>query len=131
MAFQRAWDSYKKYAWMQDEVAPITGRYKNGYNGWAATLVDSLDALVILGLEDEFQEVLRAVERIDFTTTAADEINVFETVIRYVGGFLGAYDLTNGTYPILLEKATQIADIMYCAFDTPNRMPQLKWEWTK
>ena len=129
--FKRAWDSYKKHAWMQDEVTPVSGKFRNGFSGWAATLVDSLDALVIMGMEDEFQQALKAIERIDFTTTAADEINVFETMIRYVGGFLGAYDLTNGKYPILLQKATRLADMMYCSFDTPNRMPQSRWEWTK
>ena len=129
--FKRAWKSYKDHAWLQDELTPLTGSYKNEFSGWAATLVDSLDSLLIMDMDDEFQEAVKAIERIDFTTTKADEINVFETMIRYVGGFLGAYDLTGGKYPILLQKAVQLADMLYCAFDTPNRMPQSRWEWTR
>ena len=94
-------------------------------------MVDSLDTLIIMGLDDEFERALKYVDRIDFTTTEANDINVFETTIRYVGGFMGAYDLTDGKYPVLLRKATQVADMLYDAFDTPNRMPQSRWQWTR
>jgi hypothetical protein len=36
--------------------------------------------------------------------------SVFETTIRYLGGFLSAYELTDYKYPVLLQKAQQIAD---------------------
>lgn len=38
-AFDKSWEAYKKYAWMKDEVTPLTGQFKNGFGGWAATLV--------------------------------------------------------------------------------------------
>ncbi|KAF7590461.1 hypothetical protein BBP40_002865 [Aspergillus hancockii] len=84
-----------------------------------------------MGLTDEFEDALEAIEQIDFSTTSVTQINIFETNIRYLGGFLGAYDLTNGSYPILLKKATEVADLIYGAFDTRNRMPQSRWEWTR
>ena len=40
--FTHAWNGYKKYAWLSDEVTPLTGGANNPFGGWAATLVDSL-----------------------------------------------------------------------------------------
>ncbi|KAI9367354.1 glycoside hydrolase [Aspergillus egyptiacus] len=130
-AFKHAWRGYKENAWLRDELSPLSGGYRDSFAGWAATLVDSLDTLVIMDLMDEFEEALQALKHIDFSTTESIQINVFETNIRYLGGLLGAHDLTDGNYPILLEKATEIADFLYGSFDTSNRMPQSRWEWTR
>lgn len=130
-AFKHAWKGYKHHAWLRDELSPLSGGHRTSFAGWAATLVDSLDSLVILGLDDEFEEALDALDRIDFYTTDSTQINVFETNIRYLGGFMGAYDLTDGAHPILLKKAVEVADMLYGAFDTSNRMPQTRWQWTR
>jgi len=130
-SFVHTWEGYKANAWMQDEVRPISGGHYTSFGGWAATLVDSLDTLWIMGMKDDFEQAVKAAAEIDFTTTATDILNVFETTIRYLGGFLGAYDISNGQYPILLEKATQLGDILYCAFDTPNHMPVTRWYWKR
>ncbi|OJD27568.1 hypothetical protein ACJ73_01047 [Blastomyces percursus] len=125
-SFIRAWDAYRSYAWMRDEVTPITKGSYDSFGGWAATLVDSLDTLWIIDLKDEFHEAVRAVANIDFTTTETEEINVFETTIRYLGGLLSAYDLSGEQS--LLTKATELGNILYAAFDTPNRMPVTHWK---
>ncbi|KAL3475627.1 glycoside hydrolase [Aspergillus californicus] len=130
-AFKHAWNGYRENAWLRDELSPLSGGFRNSFAGWAATLVDSLDSLIIMDLMDEFEEALQALEQIDFSTTDSIQINVFETNIRYIGGLLGAHDLTNGKYPILLKKATEVADFIYGSFDTRNRMPQSRWEWTR
>jgi Glycosyl hydrolase family 47. len=130
-AFMHAWDGYKSNAWMRDEVSPSSGRYVDSFSGWGATLVDSLDALVIMGLDKELHVALEALEHIDFTTTFTRQVNVFEIVIRYLGGFLAAHDLTEGKYPILLQKAVELGEMIFNCFDTHNRMPQMRWEWSK
>ncbi|KAI9037907.1 glycoside hydrolase family 47 protein [Aspergillus affinis] len=130
-AFKHAWKGYREHAWLRDEVSPLSGNFRETFAGWGATLVDSLDSLVILGMQHEFEEALEALDHIDFTTTHAVQINVFETNIRYLGGFLGAYDLTNGSYPILLKKAIEVAELLYGSFDTRYRIPQSRWEWTR
>jgi len=130
-AFMHAWNGYKSHAWMRDEVSPSSGRYEDSFSGWGATLVDSLDALVIMGLDKELEIALEALEHIDFTTTFSHEVNVFEIVIRYMGGFLAAHDLTEGKYPILLQKATELGEMIFNCFDTHNRMPQSRWDWSK
>lgn len=130
---QRAWNGYRTYAWMHDELSPVTKFYRDPFCGWAATLVDSLDTLWIMGMKEEFDEAAHAVKKIDFTySTQRMDIPVFETVIRYLGGLLAAYDVSgghDGKYQMLLEKAEELAEILYGAFDTPNRMPILYYQW--
>lgn len=123
------WNGYKEHAWLKDELAPISGSYTNTLGGWAATLVDSLDTLWIMDFKDEFEEAVGALQQLDFSSADGDELNIFETTIRYLGGFLGAYDVSNGQYPALLDKAVELADMLYVAFDTPNRMPITRWHW--
>lgn len=130
-SFQHSWGGYKKYAWLKDEVTPVSANYNNPFGGWAATLVDSLDTLWIMGLEADFKLAVTAVDAIDFTTTQARDINVFETTIRYLGGFLAAYELSGKEYPTLLAKATVVGELLLGAFDTPNRMPVSRWDWRK
>ncbi|KAJ5090224.1 hypothetical protein N7532_008908 [Penicillium argentinense] len=130
-AFLHAWNGYKNHAWMRDEVSPSSGRYQDSFSGWGATLVDSLDALVIMGLDDELEVALDALEQVDFTTTPSSSVNVFEIIIRYMGGMIAAHDLTNGKHPILLKKAVELGEMIYNAFDTHNRMPQMRWEWSR
>ncbi|KAH7012435.1 glycosyl hydrolase family 47-domain-containing protein [Microdochium trichocladiopsis] len=129
----RAWKGYRKYAFGHDELSPVTKKYRDPFCGWAATLVDSLDTLWIMGLKDEFEEAVKAVAEIDFTTTPKTEIPVFETTIRYLGGLLAAYDVsggkTVGTHKVLLDKAVELAEILMGVFDTPNHMPILFYNW--
>lgn len=128
-SFIHSWTGYKKYAWGHDEIKPISAQYKDPFGGWAATLVDSLDTLWLLGLKDEFEHAVAACDDIDFGTTKARDINVFETTIRYLGGFLAAYELSDKQYPSLLNKSTEVASLLMTAFDTPNRMPIPRFNW--
>ncbi|KAH8819453.1 putative endoplasmic reticulum mannosyl-oligosaccharide 1,2-alpha-mannosidase [Xylogone sp. PMI_703] len=127
--FTHAWNGYKSYAWQHDEVRPLSGGAADPFGGWAATLVDSLDTLWIMGLHDEFNDALHALKHIDFSTCTLEKLNVFETTIRHLGGLLAAYDLTDGKYDILLKKAKDFGDMLYKAFDTPNRLPITRWNF--
>lgn len=119
--FLKSWNSYRNMAWLYDELEPVSGEGKDSYGGWGATMVDSLDTLWIMGLEDEFYDAVATAMRINWANTDATSINVFETTIRYLGGLLAAYDLSKE--PAILLKATELGDMLYMAFDTPNRMP--------
>lgn len=130
-SFVHSWNGYKARAWLRDEVAPVSGGYRDTFGGWAATLVDTLDTLWIMELKDEFEMAVKASEEIDFTTTTETSINVFETTIRYMGGFLAAYDISGGEYPVLLKKAVEVGELLYSVFDTPNRMPVCRWDWQR
>ncbi|RHZ47886.1 glycoside hydrolase family 47 protein [Aspergillus thermomutatus] len=126
-AFTRCWTAYKSRAWLADEVTPFSGITRNWFGGWGATLVDSLDTLWIMGLREEFEEAVSAVVQINFETTSLSQINTFETNIRYLGGLLAAYDLSLDKR--LLSKAVEVGEMLYAAFDTPNRMPITRWDF--
>lgn len=132
-SISKSWNSYRKNAWMHDELRPISGKFRDPFCGWAATLVDSLDTLWIAGLKDEFDDAVKnGVANIDFTFSEKDDIPVFETTIRYLGGLLSAFDVSGGhkgDYPVLLDKAVELAEVLYGVFDTPNRMPVLYYRW--
>lgn len=128
-SFVHSWAGYKAHAWLKDEVSPVSGGHKTTFGGWAATLVDALDTLWILGMKEDFEQAVDALDELDFTFTPDLDINVFETTIRYLGGFLGAYDISDAAYPKLLTKAVEVGEFLLCAFDTPNRMPITRWPW--
>lgn len=110
-----AWQGYKKHAWGHDEVYPVSGGHKDNFNGWGATMIDSLDALVIMGFNDEFDEALEWVKtKFDMTKNPTAQLQFFETVIRYLGGLLSAYDLTGEK--ILLDKAEELGGYCLNAF---------------
>lgn len=119
--FRKNWNSYKERAWMRDALLPITGWGRDQFSGWAATLVDSLDTLWIMGMKKEFDEAVDAVAGIDFATSTNQRVNMFETNIRYLGGLLAAYDLSKRS--VLLAKAIELGDMLYAGFNTENRMP--------
>ena len=95
-SFQRSWSAYKEYAWLHDELKPKSARGATSFGGWGATLVDTLDTLWLMGMKDEFEDAIAAAMKIDFTNTTSTTLNVFETTIRYLGGFLGAHDISEG-----------------------------------
>lgn len=125
LAFQRCWQAYRTKAWLADELQPISQLPKDHFGGWAATLVDTLDTLWIMGLKEEFEEAVAATTRIDFSVTGHRTISVFETTIRYLGGLIAAYDLSGDAR--LLRKSIEVAEMLYGAFDTPNRLPVSHW----
>ena len=114
---------------MHDELAPISGSARDTFGGWAATLVDALDTLWIMDLQEEFREAAKAAASIKFSSSTDSTINTFETTIRYLGGFLAAYDLSGDI--TLLQKAVEVGEMLLVAFDTPNHMPISRWEWKK
>ena len=128
-AFKHGWSGYKKYAMGHDELRPVTNTTADPFNGWGATLVDSLDTIWIMGLKDEFEQAVKRVGKIDFKTSTRKDIPLFETTIRYLGGLLAAYDISGAKYTVLLDKAVELADILLGAFDTPNRMPLPFYQW--
>ncbi|KAJ1890875.1 hypothetical protein LPJ66_007232 [Kickxella alabastrina] len=124
--FLRAWKSYKKYAFGSDEINPITLEPLTTRNGWGATLIDSLDTIYIMGLKEEFKDAADLVKKVNFGKNDGEPSKVFETNIRYIGGLISAYELSNDK--MFLKQATALADIMLEAFDTPTGIPWQMWD---
>ncbi|KAJ2723817.1 hypothetical protein GGI07_002356 [Coemansia sp. Benny D115] len=119
--FLHAWNGYKKYAYGADELDVLNKVPKTTRNGWGATLVDALDTLWIMDLKDEFWQARDFVAKIDFRKDGGQLTKVFETNIRYLGGMLSAYELSEDK--IFLTKATELADLLMPAFNTPLGLP--------
>lgn len=120
-----AWDNYKLYAWGKNELKPIS---KRGHSGsifgaydLGATIVDGLDTLYLMGLHKEFDEGRDWVERKFSLDSVSNDLSVFETNIRFIGGFLTCYAFTGDK--LFLEKAKYVADKLLPAFQTPTGIP--------
>ncbi|KXN71494.1 glycoside hydrolase family 47 protein [Conidiobolus coronatus NRRL 28638] len=119
-AFLHSWSGYKKYAWGKDELKPLTNSSKEHFQSWGATIVDSLTTLWLMDLKEEFKEAVQVVEKIDFNHNSGP-VNFFETTIRYLGGLIGAYDLSGEK--VLLRQAITLADNLMIAFDSKSGLP--------
>eukprot|EP00727_Mastigamoeba_balamuthi_P007976 m51a1_g38 hypothetical protein (558) ;mRNA; f:142077-143803 len=127
--FRRAYDAYLSHAFPHDELRPVTCSGADPFGSYAATLVDALDALVVLGEEAEFERACSLVlERVRFD--ADRNVSVFETNIRVVGGLLSAHLLAVDRGLLepaaregLLALAREVADRLLPAFDTPTGIP--------
>jgi len=128
-AMQHAWGNYEKYAFGKDELLPLSGMGKNGWGGYALTMVDSLDTLLIMNMEEEYERAKKWILRnlnfdgkqhpqgLDETTN----VNFFEMTIRLLGGFLGAYALRPKD-KALLQKASDLGKLLSKAFCTQKNL---------
>jgi mannosyl-oligosaccharide alpha-1,2-mannosidase len=53
-AMAESWAAYEKYAWGCDELQPLSRTGNNKFGGLGATLVDSLDTLLLMGMHEEY-----------------------------------------------------------------------------
>ncbi|CAK5270522.1 unnamed protein product [Mycena citricolor] len=109
--FVKTWDAYEKYAFGFDELLPVSLAGENDLGGWGASIVDALGTMLVMGREDLFNATLPYWETVDFNSSPeAGTVSVFETTIRFVAGFISAYQLSGEQHPILIQKAQQVAD---------------------
>lgn len=88
-------------------------------------MIDSLSTLIIMDLHDEFLKVMPRVNKINFKVD--EDISVFESIIRYLGGFISAYELSERKQDVLLQKAEKLAQELLPAFNTPSGLPHHLW----
>lgn len=120
-ASRHAWQGYQQYAWGYDDLQPLT---KNGKNWHKTSLlmtpVDAYDTFILLGMNKEAQEAKKLIlSKLSFNID--DEVQVFEIVIRLLGGLQAAYEL-NGDKKFL-TLAIDLADRLIPAFNSPTGMP--------
>ncbi|KAH7391793.1 glycoside hydrolase [Pyrenochaeta sp. MPI-SDFR-AT-0127] len=133
-AFLLSWNAYEEHGWGYDEYRPVskTGRYMAEPNGMGWIIVDALDTLMIMNLTKEIKHAREWVS----TTLNYDkkqDVNTFETTIRMLGGLLSAHYLQEtlpGLKPensneedLFLEKATDLADRLLGAYESPSGVP--------
>lgn len=122
--FVDSYEAYKKYAFSHDDLRPISKGFRDSRNGWGASIIDGMSTMKIMGLDDYFDEAVKFASTIDFSRSKTpDLVSVFETSIRYLGGLLSAYELSNQKHSILLDKAKQVADKLTFAWIDGNDLP--------
>ncbi len=120
-AASHAWSGYKKYAWTFDDLEPLKQKGKNWYkHSMLMTPVDAYDSFVLLGLTKEADEA-KAIILSSLNFNLDNDVQVFEITIRLLGGLITAYELDGDKR--FLQLATNLADRMMPAFNTPTGMP--------
>jgi hypothetical protein len=122
--FLHAWLAYRRLAWGRDELLPLTGEGSDFFADGASvglTIVEALDTLYVMGLDDDLSDGVRWCEQnLDFDIDA--DFQVFETIIRMVGGLLSGYHATGRGS--LLRLARDLADRLLPAFtESPTGAP--------
>ncbi|ELR05560.1 hypothetical protein GMDG_07480 [Pseudogymnoascus destructans 20631-21] len=131
-AFEFAWEGYYKYAFPHDELRPVTNGFTNSRNGWGASAADALSTALVMEIPEIVNQIVDYIPTVDFTKTN-DQVSLFETTIRYLGGMISGYDLLKGplaslipdnkNIESLLAQSKNLADQMKFAFDTPSGVP--------
>ncbi|KAJ7699061.1 glycoside hydrolase [Mycena rosella] len=107
-AFIHAYRGYEKYAWLHDELKPLSSGFSDQFNGWGVTAADSLDTMLLMRLDGEYSRALAQLSTSKFLLPPETKFApFFETVIRYLGGFLSAYAISKD--PPLLALAEELA----------------------
>uniref|UniRef100_A0A1D1XZ94 alpha-1,2-Mannosidase n=1 Tax=Anthurium amnicola TaxID=1678845 RepID=A0A1D1XZ94_9ARAE len=141
-AFIHAWSGYKNYAMGYDELMPLSKRGTDGLGGLGATVVDSLDTAMIMGIDEIVSDAGIWIEsHLSERINQKGQVNLFETTIRVLGGLLSAYHLrggdqdtmTNMGFPVplkgpkpevYLEAAKNLAGRLASAFtSSPTAIP--------
>ncbi|AUG81445.1 hypothetical protein CFP65_6807 [Kitasatospora sp. MMS16-BH015] len=122
--FRHAWEGYKRAAWGYDEVRPVSGTrhdfFADGHT-FGLSIVEALDTLWLMGLDEEVKLSADWIEQ-HFDPAQDTEVQLFETVIRLVGGLLAGYLCTGR--PALLTRCRQLADRLLPAFTkSPTELP--------
>ncbi|KAM3588342.1 hypothetical protein VKS41_000790 [Umbelopsis sp. WA50703] len=127
--FKHAWKGYKTYAMGHDELKPVSNQAHDPFGGWGATIADALSTMQIMELYVEFDEAVDTIVRTNFSVSSNNDISTFETIIRYLGGFLSAYELSGDRR--LLDKAEEVGQVVIKAFDTKFGLPYHRWNIEK
>ena len=118
-ATKHSWKAYKKYGFGRDEIKPISKTYHTWFN-IGLTLVDSLDTLLLMGMDDEYEEAKEWVANtLNFDIN--QDVNLFECTIRELGGLLSAYTLTKDQ--LFLDKANDLGKRLLPAFNSKSGVP--------
>jgi mannosidase alpha-like ER degradation enhancer 2 len=122
--FVHAWEGYKSYAWGHDQLKPLSRSYRD----WHAeplymTPLDAFDTMLLMDLVEEAQEAKRLILE-NLTFDHDFDVQVFEINIRLLGGLLTAYQMDGDER--FLELATDLADRLLPAFDSPTAMPYVR-----
>ncbi|KAJ6582035.1 glycoside hydrolase family 47 protein [Mycena capillaripes] len=106
-AFLHAYHGYEQYAAPHDELTPLSSGFSDEFNGWGVTAADSLDTMLLMKLDGEYSRALAQLSEMSFLLPTDKFAPFFETVIRYLGGLLSGYAISEDA--ALLARAEDLA----------------------
>lgn len=107
--FVHAWSGYRRYAFGYDELMPLSQKGVDGLGGLGATIVDSLDTAMIMGLDEIVSEAGTWIEKhLMERINTKGQVNLFETTIRVLGGLLSAYHLGGGEHGTISDSGISV-----------------------
>src|SRR5699024_5201724 len=122
---KEAWNNYVRYAWGYNELKPLTRDAKTdsifGASKIGATIVDAMDTLFIMDMHQEFNQARDWVANSFHFKQTDNEVSVFETIIRFVGGLLTCYAFTGDE--LFLNKSKEVAEALLPAYKTDTGSP--------
>lgn len=119
----------EQYAMGHDELKPVTNKPADPFGGWGATVADAISTMLVMELFDDFEDATNTISLTNFSVTDDKDISTFETIIRYLGGFLSAYELSGDER--MLQKAEEVGKVIIDAFDTDSGLPYHRWDMGK
>jgi ER degradation enhancer, mannosidase alpha-like 2 len=119
--FLHAWNGYKKYAWGNDDLKPLSKSFHNWYaEPLLMTPVDALDTMYIMGFKPEADATRKYIT----DTLKFDKdiyVQNFEITIRLLGGLLSAHQITGDKK--LLAMAEDLGTRLLPVFNSPTGLP--------
>ncbi|KAI8578896.1 hypothetical protein K450DRAFT_175778 [Umbelopsis ramanniana AG] len=121
-AFKHAWKGYATDCFGMDEYQPLSHKGHDwSPGGIGLMIIDSLDTIMLMNLEEEYTQARDWIEnRLSFDKN--QDVNLFETTIRVLGGLLSAYHLSDNDQ-LYLDKATDLGNRLLGAFDSDSGIP--------
>lgn len=119
-----SWEGYKKAAWGYDEVRPVSAEHNDFFvpgQTFGLSIIEALDTLWIMELDEEVALAADWIEE-NLDPMVDGDVQVFEAVIRLVGGLLSAYLCTGRE--ALLTRCRELTDRLLPAFTlSPTGLP--------
>jgi hypothetical protein len=119
--FLHSWNAYKKYAWGNDQLKPLSKTFRNWHDeSLLMTPVDAFDTMILMGLKEESNETKELI----FNKLSLDKnisVQNFEITIRLLGGLISAYQLDGDKR--FLDLAEDLGNRLLPVFNSKTGMP--------
>ena len=126
-AFKHAWSAYERDAMGADTYHPLTKKGSNisKQGGIGSTLVGALDTMQLMGLTEEYARAKKWIQD-ELNFDKDGQWNTYQLTSNVLAGLLSAHHLSSPPDPIFLQKATDLAQRILPAFDTPSGLPMME-----
>jgi|SRR5579884_421156 len=122
--FLHAWNGYKRFAWSDDEVAPVSGKPKDFFvqgHSFGLSIIEAMDTLYLMELDKELTACVDWL-RAHLSFDVDGNVQMFEAVIRMVAGLITGYYATGERF--MLDGARDLADrLLPCFTKSPSGAP--------